>query len=186
VRTDGSVRRQANGKTICRECARASSNKWKLANPEYKKVRNARRRQANEIRLVPQRKAICKGCGVEFQRSIRGHRRLYCDAACSHIAANNKTPKRWRWLWDRYKITREHYESILARQHGCCAICSKALRGTGLEKLAPQLDHCHETGGIRGILCRSCNTAIGALGDDEALLLRAIDYIRSHRLEFVA
>lgn len=39
------------------------------------------------------------------------------------------------------------------------------------------IDHDHETGRIRGLLCWPCNTALGAFNDSKALLLRAIDYI---------
>ena len=39
------------------------------------------------------------------------------------------------------------------------------------------LDHCHETGRFRGWICHKCNIALGALGDDEAGLRRAIDYL---------
>jgi hypothetical protein len=54
-----------------------------------------------------------------------------------------------------------------------CECCNKPPGKQGMH-----LDHVHETGHFRGWLCMKCNTAIGKLGDDEAGLLRALDYIR--------
>ena len=39
------------------------------------------------------------------------------------------------------------------------------------------IDHDHETGKVRGLLCHECNTALGKFGDDPAILLRAVDYL---------
>lgn len=70
----------------------------------------------------------------------------------------------------RYGITPEDYESMLYRQGGCCAICGK-------EKPL-QIDHCHDTGTVRGLLCFDCNTGIGKLNDDPDLLERAAAYLK--------
>ncbi|WP_354603289.1 endonuclease domain-containing protein [Streptomyces panacea] len=43
------------------------------------------------------------------------------------------------------------------------------------------MDHCHETGRVRGVLCFNCNSAIGKLGDDPDTLRRAIAYWRETR-----
>ena len=60
---------------------------------------------------------------------------------------------------------------MLADQDGKCAICTKPFPG----RIA--IDHDHRTGRVRGLLCTSCNTGIGKLGDDPELLLRAISYL---------
>jgi len=71
-----------------------------------------------------------------------------------------------------YGITVPQYEAMLARQQGCCAICRKPPKGRRLA-----VDHCHTTNAVRGLLCTTCNTAIGALYDDPVILQRAIDYL---------
>lgn len=42
---------------------------------------------------------------------------------------------------------------------------------------APKVDHCHDTGRVRGMLCHGCNTALGKLGDNVAGLRRALEYL---------
>lgn len=68
-----------------------------------------------------------------------------------------------------------------AAQDDRCALCSEPFAGSGLDRAAPQVDHDHATGVVRALLCRACNTALGALRDDPALLRRAADYIERHR-----
>ena len=67
---------------------------------------------------------------------------------------------------------------MLEKQGGVCAICQrperKVVRGT-IASLA--VDHSHSTGEVRGLLCSSCNTALGLFGDDPARLSQAIAYI---------
>jgi hypothetical protein len=67
------------------------------------------------------------------------------------------------------------YERMLARQGGACAICGSP---PGKHRLA--IDHNHETGKVRGLLCIRCNTALGSLRDDETLLHRALAYLKEH------
>jgi hypothetical protein len=43
------------------------------------------------------------------------------------------------------------------------------------------VDHCHETGKVRGMLCSTCNTGIGHLKDSPAMLLSALQYLESFR-----
>lgn len=82
---------------------------------------------------------------------------------------------RWRVGNLKYKfgITQDDYERMLADQKDVCAICWEACSSG--KRLA--VDHCHTTGIIRGLLCMSCNTAIGKLKDDVSLLKAAIAYL---------
>jgi hypothetical protein len=75
----------------------------------------------------------------------------------------------------RYGLTVEEYKVLLAAQEGICAICGGPPTGMGKSY---HVDHDHETGVVRGLLCSNCNTALGLLGDDPARLAVAINYLR--------
>lgn len=80
----------------------------------------------------------------------------------------------------KYGIGLPEYRAMLEAQNYCCAICDKR---HGEDKYAPgatkglSVDHCHETGANRGLLCNDCNRAIGQLQDSAVILRRAADYI---------
>lgn len=62
---------------------------------------------------------------------------------------------------------------MCAEQGGVCAICGRRPReGTHLH-----VDHDHETGRVRGLLCFSCNVAVGQLQHDPTRIVRAADYL---------
>jgi hypothetical protein len=63
---------------------------------------------------------------------------------------------------------------MLSAQKGACAICYRLPTDELLH-----IDHCHDSKQVRGLLCRACNTAIGMLGHDRAILARAIVYLGS-------
>lgn len=78
-----------------------------------------------------------------------------------------------------YGITPEQYDTMLAEQGGGCAICGVEFAHRGGARLA--VDHCHETGAVRGLLCSNCNQGLGKFGDDPERLDRAGMYLRAHR-----
>ncbi len=79
----------------------------------------------------------------------------------------------------RFGVCDTQYEEMLDEQDGRCAICRRALYSTRCTKFA--VDHDHQTGAIRGLLCHKCNTALGSMEDDTDRLAAAIDYLHSHR-----
>ena len=74
----------------------------------------------------------------------------------------------------KYGITREDYEARLAAQNGVCAICSRPPTDKEL-----RVDHDHQTGAVRGLLCDDCNVGIGRLRDDAGIVLLALEYLRA-------
>ncbi len=88
---------------------------------------------------------------------------------------------RRKWHFKKlYGITVEEYDALLARQGGVCAICGQGepnAHGRTGKQFKLSVDHCHDSGRIRGLLCQKCNRAIGLLGDDVNLLHKAIDYL---------
>lgn len=80
-----------------------------------------------------------------------------------------------------FGITRAQYGDMFLAQDGCCAICRQpetATRNGVLKALA--VDHCHETGEIRGLLCVACNTGIGKFKDNRQTMLAAVKYLDKH------
>lgn len=75
-----------------------------------------------------------------------------------------------------YGITLPDYRRMSAQQDGKCAICSSRF-GEGRSAKA-HVDHCHQTGMVRGLLCMPCNTALGGLTDDPRRLASAINYLQ--------
>ena len=76
----------------------------------------------------------------------------------------------------RYGITDDEYRRLVAAQHGACAICERAPDDPDIPKgWRGELcvDHDHATGRVRGLLCHSCNVAIGHLGSQSVALAAA-------------
>ena len=71
----------------------------------------------------------------------------------------------------RYGITLEQYNEMYARQGGLCLICKK-------HQDVLVVDHRHEDGVIRGLLCKKCNLAIGLLYDSPESAEEAAKYLR--------
>jgi hypothetical protein len=82
--------------------------------------------------------------------------------------------REWRWL-KRFGITPEQYMQMLAGQDNACAICRSPESGTPNGWF--DVDHCHETDKVRGLLCRWCNLGIGQMGDNAERLRAAADYL---------
>lgn len=95
----------------------------------------------------------------------------------------NKAAARHYGLKRYYGLTGEDYGRMLAEQGGVCLICSRPeIRLTPQGEPTPlHVDHDHETGKVRSLLCYKCNSALGSMGDDPELLRKAADYIEKHR-----
>jgi len=83
-------------------------------------------------------------------------------------------------VWDRqsylkrkYGITIAKYDEMLEAQGGVCAICGEARP----EERTLHVDHDHETGVVRGLLCFRCNNALGDLRDSYELFQAAANYL---------
>jgi hypothetical protein len=102
------------------------------------------------------------------------------DANASWRSRQTPEANRDRDLQYTYGISLAEYNAMLLEQGGRCAICrTDEPRGPGNTF---QVDHDHTNGDVRGLLCHSCNTGIGSLRDDPALLRVAITYLESHAL----
>jgi Autographiviridae endonuclease VII len=89
-----------------------------------------------------------------------------CRNRAKRAARKSAAPgaRKHEWLWLRYKMTLEAYQSLLEGQNGLCAICNKPETKINLKSGKVKLlavDHDHTTGKIRGLLCQSCNLELG-------------------------
>lgn len=119
----------------------------------------------------------CNKCGLEkpHYKSERGNTCIDCKKESRRVRyAKQKEQEREYHLQKKYNISQEVYEHMYSLQGGACKIC---------EKNFPRLhvDHDHKTGNVRGLLCGSCNRAIGLLKDDVSNLTNAINYINNAR-----
>jgi RNase P subunit RPR2 len=108
---------------------------------------------------------VCRGCEEPFQPNSNHH--FWCDEDCQ------KARGRLR----RHGLSNREYLDIAEAQGGNCALCGSKGRGYGGSRYALVIDHCHDTGKVRGLLCPDCNTALGRFGDDADRLRKAADYI---------
>ena len=79
---------------------------------------------------------------------------------------------RWPYWLRRYGLTPALYLDIVVAQAGLCPICGAQLTGR------VHVDHCHETGRVRGVLCHQCNCGIGFLRDDSTIVAQALAYLK--------
>jgi hypothetical protein len=75
-----------------------------------------------------------------------------------------------------YGMTLAEYQALLTAQDGRCAVCGSDQPGSTKDRW--HVDHCHDTGMIRGLLCAQCNVMIAMARDDETILQAAIGYLR--------
>ncbi len=83
-----------------------------------------------------------------------------------------------RQLQTMYGISLAIYNQMLKDQNYRCKLCGTDKPLGNRNSFV--VDHSHQNGKVRGLLCNHCNTGIGKLGDDPELLQKAADYIKSN------
>jgi hypothetical protein len=97
------------------------------------------------------------------------------DPNTRHLAyLRNRPRQKNSELISTYGITLERFNQMRASQDFLCGICGK--HETDSNK-GLHIDHCHETKRVRGLLCNSCNLAIGQLKHNVTILRKAIEYL---------
>ena len=82
----------------------------------------------------------------------------------------------------RYGISYETFLSMMEKQNGVCAICNEPIIIGGHKRNTACIDHNHQTGKIRELLCANCNNGIGHLKENITTMYRAIEYIKKHTI----
>ncbi len=138
---------------------------------------------------------ICKTCGIEkpldeFYKVNKKSK--YHQGTCKVCTVKKQSatycPEKGRDknLRYNYGITIDDYNKILKEQGGVCKICQtddpkgrKTGRGGSIDVF--YVDHNHKTGKVRGLLCNTCNRAIGYIGENVNTLEQMIKYLNDHQ-----
>jgi hypothetical protein len=113
-------------------------------------------------------------CQSKRQNDLSEEKREYLrQYARDYQVRTGGVSQRKGWLKKAYGMTVEEYEALLARQEEKCAICRKPCHTGG----NLSVDHDHDTGRVRGLLCRNCNRGIGLLQESPEILQAAIQYL---------
>ena len=83
-----------------------------------------------------------------------------------------------RHILATYGLTQEDYNTLLKKQEYKCFSCGKAHGTFKTDRLF--IDHCHDTGKVRGLLCHDCNVALGAATDNIETLRNLIKFLENH------
>lgn len=122
----------------------------------------------------------CKECRRKYLREWNKAHRAQTTDLVRKRREDNPTRFRTYWLRHRFGITAEEYDAMFQAQGGVCAICKQPeTRNLGEGVVNMGVDHDHRTGAVRGLLCHRCNTIMGMLEDDPALLTKMIAYLEA-------
>jgi hypothetical protein len=149
--------------------ARARAQAWRAANPDRYEASHKRYREANR-----------ESAAERSRQWYADNRERAIKATKEYRKKNPLDPKRDRanHLKSKYGITEADFEEMLRRQHGVCAnpaCVTPDNRGRTLH-----VDHDHETGRVRGLLCFDCNVVLGKVNDDPMALIGLIQYLISN------
>ena len=130
---------------------------------------------------------FCPSCRVEKEIN-QFWKNQYCCIECSKVKQktswNSRTPQKRleQHLKFKYGVSPEEFLRTWETQEGKCAICKDVLPDLLTyenRRRGYAIDHNHETGEFRGILCTECNTLLGMASDNPDILQEAINYLQT-------
>jgi hypothetical protein len=125
-------------------------------------------------------RAACRADYVANREKRLAHQREWHWANRDHVRAYDKANRQKieeRRRFTRYGITPEEHADLVERQLGSCAICGADCADSSTRSL--HIDHDHQTGRVRGLLCSNCNRGLGHLQDAPGILAVAIAYLEA-------
>ncbi|MFD8026375.1 endonuclease VII domain-containing protein [Streptomyces lavendulae] len=140
---------------------------------DYHRERQLARGQRVRPRVkVPEGHKLCLRCG-EIKPHSEWHRNATApDGLSTRCKACRAIEGRAGHLKRSYGITEAERDEMIAAQGGVCVICRNAP--------AEHVDHDHQTGKVRGVLCFSCNAALGQFKDRPDVIRRAAAYVEGN------
>lgn len=171
---------------------RAAARAELLAQPQPPPPTEKRCIHCNQVKPIDQflprengrRRGECDECRKAYLREYNWHPERRAAISANRKAYVAQHPERERAKrFTRYGMTPEQYDELYDSQQGRCAICGVGRDRAGGGDLGGGnvlcIDHDHDTGAIRGLLCTGCNRGIGLLGDSPDRLRAAIYYLES-------
>lgn len=116
--------------------------------------------------------SMCKPCHYEWQEGYRREHKAHYNELAKEWHRKNRPRMRLRKMARKYGVSEQALEALWVSQDGTCAICKRYLQPEDA-----RIDHDHSTGRVRGLLCDSCNWALGHFRDDATVLAAAIAYL---------
>lgn len=113
----------------------------------------------------------CRDCTQLFQRAARASGKYKAQTQAYGKAYWERNGLQLRLK--QYGLTVEQFEALLAEQGDKCKICRRDLQ----QGRKTHIDHCHESGVVRGVLCHSCNVGLGHFRHSPELLKLAAEYL---------
>ena len=172
----------------CKECQSYEHKKLRERDierdiPETKKCRDCNKvlpasdfykNKVNSDGLAPKCKTCHNASSLEYSRKkpdkARERREKWKnDNPERHFSAQRK------YLLKQYNLTVEEYVDMLEERHQVCQVCGRQERTV---RSLP-VDHCHQTGVVRGLLCSDCNKMLGMANDDPAILRKLVEYLEN-------
>ena len=130
---------------------------------------------------------VCNKCNIEKPVSdyYKNHKRC---KSCYKDSYKNK-PKKSKEDRKDYQLKYsygedfglEEYNKLSDSQNHSCAVCKCKNTNGRPDSDYLYVDHCHESGEVRGLLCSNCNRALGLLKDDVYLLQSCINYLNKYK-----
>ncbi len=168
-------------------------------NPDVRRIsimkfcRRCGHRKCFYVRRSPCKECISKTCAIyrkkpgiakrrralfkEYRRQPHVLERARLKARAAYLTPRGRETYINAQLRYRYGISGSEYRTILRKQRGRCATCRKKLR----MKHFGNVDHCHKTNRVRGLLCRECNLVLGYVKDKSSTLQAMIHYLKRYQ-----
>jgi hypothetical protein len=132
---------------------------------------------------VEYKDSTCMVCRRRKYLSKEGKKEIHRKGSNNWYKKNPDKTKEQRLK--KYGLSYDQYNSIREKQNFCCLICKKheseVPQGKALKTShALHVDHNHDTGFVRGLLCTNCNTILGKCYDNPEILKSAIEYLNEN------
>lgn len=121
-------------------------------------------------------KTLCNQCGKAPKYPRSGYCRECRKEHDKRYYEERKESIRSKLRERVYGLSEEDYQALIKKQDGRCVICRS--QDPGRSKYW-NVDHCHDSGKVRGLLCTTCNTGLGHFKDDAELLKAAVKYLEA-------
>lgn len=177
----------------CKVCAISMARQRALDNPEAKRAADAKYGRSDKCKAKRKARRESPDTGARIKEQKRAAYYRNHDVELEKLRTRQADPEfqakarermaKWKasdprgpWrlaLKTHYRMTLEEYDAMVLAQEGRCDICSDVLD-------RPNVDHCHNSGNVRALLCGHCNRGLGYFRDNPEALRAAAAYLEAH------